>query len=62
VLRFVEGYWQALKGMCTPAFQSLNLITVLNVGGMNDNVQQEAQRVDEDVPLATLDLLARVVA
>jgi hypothetical protein len=48
--------------MCTPAFQSLNLITVLNVGGMNDNVQQEAQRVDEDVPLATLDLLARVVA
>jgi hypothetical protein len=29
---------------------------------MNDNIQQEAQRVDQDVPLATLDLLARVVA
>jgi hypothetical protein len=29
---------------------------------MNDNVQQEAQRVDQDVPLATLDLLTRVVA
>jgi hypothetical protein len=29
---------------------------------MNDNVQQQAQRVDQDVPLATLDLLARVVA
>ena len=37
-------------------------VTVLNIRGMNDNVQQEAQRVDQDVPLATLDLLARVVA
>src|SRR5262249_14375144 len=33
-----------------------------NIGGMNDNVQQETQRVDQDVPLATFDLLARVVA
>ena len=37
-------------------------ITVLNIGGMNDDVQQEAERVDHDVPFATLDLLARVVA
>jgi hypothetical protein len=29
---------------------------------MNDNVRQETQRVDQDVPLAALDLLARVVA
>src|SRR3954464_8524093 len=29
---------------------------------MDDDVQQEAQRVDQDVPLATFDLLARVVA
>jgi predicted lipid carrier protein YhbT len=35
---------------------------VLNIGGMNDDVQQETQRVDQDVPLATLDLLARIVA
>jgi len=35
-------------------------IAVLNVGGMHDNVQQEAHRVDQDVPLATLDLLAGV--
>jgi hypothetical protein len=27
-----------------------------------DDVQQETQRVDQDVPLATFDLLARVVA
>jgi hypothetical protein len=31
-------------------------IAILNIGGMNDNVQQETQRVDQDVPLATLDL------
>ena len=37
-------------------------IAVLNVRGMDDNVQQEAQRVDQDVPLAAFDLLARVVA
>ena len=33
-----------------------------NIGGMNDNVQQETQRVDQDVPLATFELRARVVA
>jgi hypothetical protein len=37
-------------------------ITVLNVGRMNNDVQQETQRIDQDVPLATFDLLARVVA
>ena len=45
-----------------PPQQLESTITVLNVSGMNDDVQQEAQRVDQDVPLATLDLLARVVA
>ena len=45
-----------------PAQQVEGAITVLNIGGMNDDVQQETQRVDQDVPLATLDLLARVVA
>ena len=37
-------------------------ITVLNISGMNDDVQQQAQCVDQDVPLSTFDLLARVVA
>ena len=37
-------------------------ITVLSVGRMNNDVQQETQRIDQDVPFATLDLLARVVA
>jgi hypothetical protein len=34
----------------------------LNVGRMNNDVQQETQRIDQDVPFATFDLLARVVA
>lgn len=37
-------------------------ITVLHIGRMDDDVQQEAERVDEDVPLAARDLLARIVA
>jgi hypothetical protein len=35
-------------------------VAVLNVGGMNHNVQQEAERIDKDVALAPGDLLARV--
>ena len=45
-----------------PAQQVENIITVPNIGRMNDDVQQEAQRVNQDVSLATLDLLARAVA
>jgi hypothetical protein len=37
-------------------------ITVLNVGRMNNDVQQETQRIDQDVPFTTFDLLACVVA
>jgi len=35
-------------------------IAVLNVGGMNDDVQQESERVDQDMALAPGDLLARI--
>lgn len=44
------------------AQQMEGAVAVLNIGRMNDDVQQEAQRVDQDVPLATFDLLTRVVA
>ena len=37
-------------------------IAILHIGRMDDDVQQEAERVDEDVPLVALDLLARIVA
>ena len=37
-------------------------IAILHIGRMDDDGQQEAERVDEDVPLAARDLLARIVA
>lgn len=37
-------------------------IAVLHGGRVNDDVQQKAERVDEDVALAARDLLARIVA
>ena len=37
-------------------------VTILNVGGMNRDAQQEAERVDEDMPLAAGNLLARIIA
>ena len=35
-------------------------VAVLKVGGMDDNVQQEAERIDKDMALAPGDLLARI--
>lgn len=37
-------------------------VAVLHCGGVNDDVQEEAERVDEDMALAARDLLARIVA
>lgn len=37
-------------------------VAILDIGGVNDDVQEQAQRVDEDVPLAAGDLLARIKA
>lgn len=35
-------------------------VAILNIGGMDDDAQQEAKGVDEDVALAAFDPLARV--
>ena len=35
-------------------------IAILNAGGMNDGVQQQTQRIDENVPLLALDQLAGI--
>ena len=35
-------------------------MAILHVGGMDDDVQQETERVDENMPLAARDLLARI--
>jgi hypothetical protein len=40
----------------------LGPVAVLDIGGMHDEGQDQAQGVYDDVPLATLDLLAGVVA
>lgn len=37
-------------------------VAILDVGGMNDNGQEEAERVDENMPFAARDLLARIIA
>ena len=36
-------------------------VAVLNIGGMNDDVQQEAERIDQDMAIAPGDLLARII-
>lgn len=37
-------------------------VAILHVGRMDDDIQQEAERVDENMPLAARDLLARIKA
>ena len=44
------------------AQQRLRAIAILNVGGVDVDTQQEAERVDKDMSLAPEDFLARVVA
>jgi hypothetical protein len=36
-------------------------VAVLNVGRMNDGMQEKAYRIDQNMPLLAFDLLARVV-
>ena len=42
--------------------QSKPAIAILNVGGGDDAVQEQALRIDENVPLPALDQLARIKA
>ncbi len=37
-------------------------VTILHIGGMNADAQQEAERIDEDMALTPRDLLARIEA
>lgn len=50
------------EGTPRPAQNGQRTVPILNVGGMDDDAQKEAKRIDEDVPLAAGDLLARVIA
>ena len=37
-------------------------VTILNIGGMNDGMEQQTQRVYENMALLALDLFARIIA
>ena len=37
-------------------------VSVLDIGRVNDGVQQQSYRIDKDMPLLALDLLARIIA
>jgi hypothetical protein len=50
------------KGSAGLAQHSSGTVAVLYVGGMDDDAQEEAEGIDEDVALAAFDLLARVKA
>ena len=43
-----------------PIEHQLRPVAVLNIGGMDDDVQQKAERIDQNVALAARDLLARI--
>jgi len=45
-----------------PVEDERGTIAILQVGRMNDDVQEQAERVDENMPLAARDLLARIEA
>ena len=42
--------------------QQDSAVAILDVGGMDDGVQQQTQRVYENVALLALDLLTRIIA
>ena len=50
------------KGSPRRAQQVSRTVAILHVGRVDGHAQQEAKRIDEDVPLAAGDLLARVEA
>ena len=57
-----DAFDEGEQAACAAIEHQPSAIAVLDIGRVDDDVQQEAERVDEDVPLATLDLLARVIA
>ena len=68
------GFWTLIAAVSVDAFDERkqtarsaiehqrHAIAVLNAGGMNGDVQQQPERVDQDVALATRDLLASIIA
>ena len=68
-----RGAWSLVTGIGEDAFDEREQaagapienqprpVAVLKVGGMDDDVQQKTERIDQDVALAPGDLLARII-
>ena len=56
-----EDEFQSAESSPQAFHQQLAAVAVLDVGGMHDQRQDQAQRVDEHMPLAPPDFLARVI-
>ena len=48
--------------MGAPIEDQPRAVAILHIGGMDDDVQEKAERVDKDMPLAARDFLARIKA
>jgi hypothetical protein len=57
-MRLMKGNRRRVRRSRTTAGQS----AILYIGGMDDDVQEKAERVDKDMPLAARDFLARIKA
>jgi hypothetical protein len=60
--RFVHDRSQTGEAVLQRPQHELRPVAVLDADGVNDDREDQAQAVDEDVPFAAVDLLARVVA
>ena len=70
----LRGAWSLIAGIGEDAFDEgeeaagapienqPRPVAVLNVAGMDDDVQEKAECIDKDVPLAARDFLARIEA
>lgn len=56
-----EDFGDRRKAASGVAQQAAGAVAILHVGAMDDDVQQHAEGVDDDVALAARDFLARVV-
>jgi hypothetical protein len=61
IARVGENALDEWKALARPPEKGADAIAVLNVGGENLDAQQQAERVDENVPLAAGDFLRRIV-
>jgi hypothetical protein len=51
-----------LPSLAEATEEELGSIAILDISGMNNDGDQQPERIDEEVPLSAVDLLARIVA